>query len=93
MADISIVKQHEIDTGILKERLEGLAAELKRKYGVRSRWDGDTCLLDGAGLKKGVVEMSGSQVKIEVTLGMMAKMLKGTIQKEIDAKLAKVLAP
>ena len=45
------------------------------------------------GLKKGVVEMTGSEVKIEVTLGMMAKMLKGTIMKEIDSKLAKVLAP
>jgi putative polyhydroxyalkanoate system protein len=93
MADISIVKPHDIDTAVLRERLEGLAADLKRKYGVRSRWDGDTCLLDGAGLKQGVVEMTGSEVKIEVTLGMMAKMLKGTIMKEIDSKLAKVLAP
>lgn len=92
MADISLNRQHEMDTAVLRERLQGLADWLKQKYGIRSRWQGDTCLLEGAGLKKGVVEVTPSQIKVEVNLALMAKMLKGQIQKEVDNKISKVLA-
>jgi putative polyhydroxyalkanoate system protein len=91
MADISVVKPHNVDTEVLRERLQELADWLKKKYGIRSRWEGDTCLLEGAGLKRGVVTMTASEVKVEVTLAMLAKMLKGQVQKEIDKKINKVI--
>ncbi len=91
MADITFHRDHSIDTGVLKGRLDELAADLKRKYGIRSRWDGDTCLLDGAGVKKGVLTITDSNLSIEVTLGMMAKLLKSKIEEEIDKKIGKVL--
>lgn len=93
MADISISRNHELDTDVLRGRLDELAADLKSKYGVRYRWDGDQCLLDGSGVKKGVVKMTSSNVSIEVTLGMMAKLLKPKIEDEINRKIGKVLAP
>lgn len=92
MADISISRNHDLDTGVLKERLGELAEDLKKKYGVRYRWDGDTCLLDGAGLKKGIVNMTSSTVSIDVTLGMMAKLLRPKIEEEINKKIGKLLA-
>ena len=93
MADISITREHSLDKDTLRGRLEDLAADLNKKYGVKYRWDHDVCLLDGAGVKKGVVTMKPDSVSVEVTLGMMAKLLKPKIEEEINKKIGKVLAP
>jgi len=92
MTDISIKKNHSVDKGVLRGRLEELAKELKAKYGIRYRWDGDKCLLDGAGVKQGIVTISPTGLTLEVTLGMMAKIFKSKIEEEIDKKVGKMLA-
>ncbi len=91
MADISISRDHSMDTGILKGRLDELAADLKKKYGIRSRGDGDICLLDGGGVKKGVLTITDSSLSVELTLGMLAKLLKPKIEEEINKKIGEVL--
>jgi len=91
MADVTMVKHHDLEVAVVKERLQELADWLKQKYGIRSRWQGDSCLLEGSGLKKGLVAVTPSEVKVEVTLAMMAKFLKGQVEKEIDKKITKVL--
>jgi putative polyhydroxyalkanoate system protein len=91
MADITMVKHHDLEVDLVRERLQDLADWLKQKYGIRSRWQGDTCLLEGSGLKKGVVSVTSSEVKVEVSLSMMAKFLKGQVEKEIDKKITKVI--
>jgi len=91
MADITMVKQHDLEIETLRARLQELADWLKQKYGIRSRWQGDSCLLEGSGLKKGVVAITPSAVKVEVTLSMMARFLKGQVEKEINNKIDKVL--
>jgi len=92
MADISIKRNHGVEKGVLRGRLEELAKELKAKYGIRYRWDGDRCLLDGAGVKQGTLEMTPTTLTLDVTLGMMAKLLKPKIEEEINKKIGKVLA-
>jgi putative polyhydroxyalkanoate system protein len=92
MPDISMVKQHDLDAAVLRERLQELADWLKKKYGIRSRWEGDSCLLEGSGLKRGVVTMTPTEIRVEVTLAMLAKMLKAQVQKEIDNKINRVLS-
>ncbi len=91
MSDITISRDHSMDMGILKDRLDELAADLKKKYGIRSRWDGDTCLLDGGGVKKGVLTITDSNLSVELTLGMLAKLLKPKIEEEINKKIGGVL--
>jgi len=92
MADISIKKSHSIDMLVLRGRLEELAKDLKAKYGVRHRWEGDRCLLDGAGLKQGVVTITPTALTLEATLGMVAKLLRPKIEEEINKKIGKMLA-
>ena len=91
MADITMVKRHDLEVDVVRERLQELADWLKQKYGIRSRWQGDSCILEGSGLKKGVVAVTGSEVRVEVTLAMMAKFLKGQVEKEIDKKISRVI--
>ncbi len=92
MADIERKQSHNVDLAVLRTRLDELADELKTKFGVKYKWDGDTCLLSGAALKKGFLTMSAGELTLELTLGMMGKMVKGQIEKEIDARIEKIIA-
>ena len=92
MADISIPKTHSVDMAVLRGRLEELATDLKNKYGVRYTGSGNTCNLSGAGLKKGVLDVTESNVRIEVTLGMMAKLLKPKIEEQINKKIDRAIS-
>ncbi len=92
MADISVTRNHDLAHDELHSRLEKLADEMTRKFGITARWDGDTCHLSGNPLKNGTLSMTDTAVLLELELGMMAKMLKGTIIKEIDSRLDKLLA-
>ena len=92
MADISISKDHNVDTDILRGRLEELAEDLKIKYGIRYRWDQDTIVLDGTGIKSATLVMTESKIVIEITLGMMGKLLKPKIEQEINKKIGNVLS-
>ncbi|MCP4677659.1 MAG: poly(3-hydroxybutyrate) depolymerase [Deltaproteobacteria bacterium] len=92
MADISKSRNHNLDPEVLRQRLHSLAEEMGRKFGIKYRWDGDTCVLSGSALKKGELTMTDSTVSIELTLGMMAKMFKGQVEKEIDSRIDKLLA-
>lgn len=93
MADISIKKDHSVDPGVLRGRLEELAAELKAKYGVRCRWEGSRCVVEGSGIKQGFVDMTPTTISLELTLGTMAKLFKPRIEQEIGKKIGKLVAP
>ena len=84
MSDISRTQSHQLDPEVLKSRLNELADEMSAKFGVKCKWEGDTCHLSGSALKKGTLTMTGSEISIELTLGMMGKMIKGQIEKEIE---------
>jgi len=91
MADISKTNNHNIESDELRKRLEELAGEMERKFGIKYQWEGDTCHLSGKSIKGGKLIMTDTTISIELTLGMMAKMVKGQIEKEIDSKMAKLL--
>jgi putative polyhydroxyalkanoate system protein len=91
MADITITKKHNLNTETLKQRVETLVSDLKRQYGVNYSWSQNSCNLSGSGVKKGIVTISDSSLSIDITLGMLAKMLKPKIESEIDKKIGKLL--
>ena len=91
MADINISKEHNLNIDTAKERLEKVAADLKKDYGISSTWSGNTCELSGTGLKKGNVYLDDKKVTIEIALGMLAKAMKGKIEKQINSEFDKVL--
>ena len=91
MADISKTKNHSMDIASVKARVETVAGEIAKKMGVKYSWNGDVCDLKGAGLKNGKITVTDSTVSIELTLGMMAKMMKSVIEKEIDEKINQIV--
>ena len=91
MADISITQKHNLDSQTLKQRVEDLVKDLKAKYGIKYNWSKNICNLSGSGIKKGTVTISDSSLTINVTLGMLAKMLKPKIEAEIGKKIGKLV--
>jgi putative polyhydroxyalkanoate system protein len=92
MADISVRREHSVARDVLRGRLEELVAGLVQKYGLKASWSGDTCSLSGTGLKQAVLRMGATDVSLDITLGLMGKMLKPTIEREIDKKMERVLS-
>ncbi len=92
MADIKKSANHSMGIDEVKQRVEKVAGEIAKKMGVKYTWDGDSCDLAGSGIKSGRIAVTASDVSIELTLGMMAKMVKPVIEKEIEAKIAEIVA-
>jgi len=92
MADINMSRNHTLSPDELRRRLETLATEMQTKFQINARWDGDVCHLSGGQVKQGKVTMGASTVSLELDLGFAAKLLKGQIEKEIGAKVDKLLA-
>jgi putative polyhydroxyalkanoate system protein len=92
MADISKKANHSKSVEEILERVEKVAGDIARKMGVKYSWDGNQCNLKGGGLKNGKICVTASDVSIELTLGMMAKMMKSVVEKEIDSKIAQIVS-
>lgn len=92
MADISITKKHSLGMDGARERLNKMAEELSSKYGIKSSWSGNVATLSGTGLKKGVVELKEDSVSVEITLGLLAKAMKGTIDEQVNKAFDKALS-
>ena len=92
MADISKTASHQLDVEEVKLRVEKVAGEIAKKMGVKYAWRGDVCDLKGGGLKSGKITVTKSDVSIELTLGMMARMMKPMIEREIDDKVKDIVS-
>ncbi|MBN2341006.1 MAG: polyhydroxyalkanoic acid system family protein [Deltaproteobacteria bacterium] len=92
MADITITKSHNLEMSDARARLDKMAAELQSKYGIKSSWSGNTATLSGTGLKKGTVELKDSTIKVEITLGMLARAMKGKIEEQVNIAFDKALS-
>ncbi len=92
MADILKSKNHSLDIESVKKRVEKVAGDIAKKMGVKYSWNGNTCDLSGSGIKNGKITVSDASVSIELNLGMMAKMMKPMIEKEIEAKINEILS-
>lgn len=82
MAAIDITRPHGLGRERAREIVERIAQDLVRRYGVRTRWEGDTLLVGRSGIE-GRIEVGEDSVRMHAQLGLMAGMLKGTIEQEI----------
>jgi putative polyhydroxyalkanoate system protein len=91
MADIAKSKNHTMDVDSVKERVEKAAGDIAKKMGIKYTWNGNVCDLSGSGIKSGKIAVTETTVSIELNLGMMAKMMKPVIEKEIESKIAEIV--
>ena len=72
MSDVRATQAHaNLSLDEAKEKL-GSFEEMMKKYGVSADWSGRHADLKGTGVK-GAIDVSDSDVQIELKLGMLAK--------------------
>ena len=92
MADIQKTKNHNLGQEELRERVTKLAKEFGAKFGLSHAWEGDALILKGPPIKRCSINLSADSVSFELTMGLMAKMLKGKIEKEVDKKMDELVS-
>jgi putative polyhydroxyalkanoate system protein len=62
---------------------QSIADDIRRDYGVRSTWKGDTLHFDGAGAR-GSLQVTAKEMVLEVQLGLMLFALRDSIVARIE---------
>ena len=92
MADIRMTRDHSVDVEEMRSRVQKIVDEMQSKVGIKGTWRGDTCSISGKGIKKCDIVITPKDISFEVTLGMMFKMMKGQIQKQLADRIDKLVA-
>tara|TARA_R110002110_G_C13470513_1_gene720806 strand:- start:42308 stop:42550 length:243 start_codon:yes stop_codon:yes gene_type:complete len=70
----------------LREAAQGLANSLEKQHGVRSRWDGDTVRIKGAGVD-GMMSFHDGLIDVSVRLGLLTSMFEPVLREEVQRYL------
>jgi putative polyhydroxyalkanoate system protein len=95
MATIDVVRTHTLTKDEAKKRAEDLAASMKQKLDLDWHWDGDRIVFEAprgaAKGTKGTVSVSDTEVRVQIELPLLMRMLKGTVESKVNEKLAQIL--
>lgn len=83
MATIDITRRQGLGRERAREIVERIGQDLVRRYAVQTQWQGDTLLVRRGGIE-GRIEVGDDSVRMHARLGLMAGMLKGTIENEVQ---------
>jgi len=95
MATIDISRSHSLPKDDAKKKAEELARGMAEKLGLVWKWQGDAIefhapsgVAKGA---KGAVQVTEKDVRVQVDLPLMLRVMKGTIEEKINEKLRSIL--
>lgn len=95
MATIDIKRGHSLPIEDAKKKAEELAKSMESKLGLTWAWAGDAIKFEApSGIAKGAkgaVSVSTTEVRVEVDLPFMLRVMKGSIEDRINEKLKQLL--
>ncbi|HEY4012553.1 MAG TPA: polyhydroxyalkanoic acid system family protein [Polyangiaceae bacterium] len=95
MSTIDVRRSHTLSKEEAKKRAEELAKSMQNRFDLDWRWEGDHIVFEAprgaAKGTKGSVEVTGSEVRVQIDLPLMLRMLKGTVESKVSEKLGQVL--
>jgi putative polyhydroxyalkanoate system protein len=95
MATIDVSRSHKLSKDEAKKRAESLADSMKQKLDLDWRWDGDRILFDAsrgpAKGTKGSVDVGDTEVRVQIDLPFLLRVMKGTVESKVSEKLAQLL--
>lgn len=86
MAGFRLTKAYTMPKEELREAAQGLANSLEKQHGVRSRWDGDTVRIKGAGVD-GMMSFHDGLIDVSVRLGLLTSMFEPVLREEVQRYL------
>jgi putative polyhydroxyalkanoate system protein len=95
MATIDVKRAHSLPKDDAKKRAEELAKSMQEKFDLNWKWEGDQIKFDApkgaAKGTKGQVTVTDKEVRVEIDLPFLLKVMKGTIEDKVNEKLNAVL--
>jgi putative polyhydroxyalkanoate system protein len=95
MSTIDVRRSHSLPKEEAKKRAEDLAKSMQSRFDLDWRWDGDQIRFEAprgaAKGTKGTVEVTGSEVRVQIDLPLLLRMMKGTVESKVSEKLGQVL--
>ena len=91
MADIALKRNHHLGLTGARAAADKMVKKLDEKFNLSGDWEGNTLHFDRPGVN-GKLTVSETEMKLDVSLGFMLKMMKGPIENEIHEQLDSVLA-
>jgi putative polyhydroxyalkanoate system protein len=95
MSTIDVRRAHALPKEEAKKRAEDLANSMKQKFELQWQWEGDRITFDAPrGAAKGTrgsVEVGDKEVRVQIDLPFLLRMLKGTIESKVNDKLNQLL--
>ena len=82
MASLSITKVHALSHRQAKEAAERVAKDLKSRFALDYRWEGDRIAFQRPGLS-GQLSVGPNEVRLDCTLGFLLSALKPAIESEV----------
>jgi putative polyhydroxyalkanoate system protein len=91
MSDIHLVRSHSLSIAKAKALVQRAADGLATEYDLESEWHGNTLRFHRSGVD-GQMLVTGSEIELNVTLGLLMKPFKGKFVDRIERDLDKLLA-
>jgi putative polyhydroxyalkanoate system protein len=95
MATIDVRRSHALAKDEAKKRAEDLAKTMQQKFDLQWRWEGDRIVFDAprgaAKGTKGSVDVSDKDVRVQIDLPLLLRVMKGTVESKVNEKLKQLL--
>ena len=86
MAHIEISRRHVLGRARAHREAEAVAGALRRRFNVRTAWDGDVLRVEGTGVR-GAITATAGVVRVSAHLGLALRPLRGALEREIARHL------
>jgi putative polyhydroxyalkanoate system protein len=95
MATIDVRRSHALSKEEARKRAEDLATSMQKKFELDWRWEGDRIVFDAprgaAKGTRGTVDVGDKEVRVQIDLPFLLRMLKGTVESKVNEKLSALL--
>lgn len=95
MATIDVRRNHTLSKEEARKRAEALATSMQNRFDLDWRWEGDRILFEAPrGAAKGTrgsVDVSDREVRVQIDLPLLLRVMKGTVESKVQEKLGQVL--
>ena len=91
MADIKMIKYHELPIAKARQLVQKAADDLGAEYDLSSEWHGDTLRFHRSGVD-GQMKVTASEIHLDVTLGFLLRPFKAKFVEHIEHNFDRLLA-
>lgn len=95
MSTIDVRRTHALPKDEAKKRAEDLAKSMQNRFDLDWHWEGDRILFEAprgaAKGTKGTVDVTDREVRVQIDLPLLLRMMKGTVETKVSEKLGQVL--